>query len=129
MIQFIILAHPLLLYFFSSLQTTILKKLMAEKGKAMETVINNENRNILVERVVSGEVPVEKAIIGLARVEVKIFYRKLDRASQTMNAQQSQLLSDVPVFDRRVKPVNSYTFPKESSGPFTIYTKFQALVA
>ena len=43
----------------------------------METVINHENRNELAKRVISGEVPVEKATIGLARVEVKIFYRKV----------------------------------------------------
>ena len=95
----------------------------------METVINNENRNELVKKVISGEVPVEKATIGLARVEVKIFYRKLDRASQTMSSQQSQFMSDIPVFNNNVRPANSYAFPKESLGPFRIYTKFEALVA
>ena len=95
----------------------------------METTINNENRNILAHRVILGEVPVEKATIGLARVEVKIFYRKLDRASKTMSSQQSQFMSDIPVFNNNVRPANSYTFPKESLGPFRIYTKFEALVA
>ena len=61
----------------------------------METVINHENRNELAKRVISGEVPVEKATIGLARVEVKIFYRKLDRASQAMNSRQSQLMTEI----------------------------------
>jgi hypothetical protein len=95
----------------------------------MKTVINNENRTELVKRVISGEVPVEKATIGLARVEMKIFYRILDRASQAMNPQRSQLMSDIPVFNNNVKPANSYTFPKESLGPFSLYTKFEALVA
>ena len=93
----------------------------------METIINNENRNILAQRVILGEVPVEKATIGLARVEMKIFYRKLDRAAQTMNSQR--LMSDIPVFNTNVKPANNYTFPKESSGPFSFCTKFKALVA
>jgi hypothetical protein len=93
----------------------------------METVINNENRNELVKRVISGEVPAEKAAIGLTRVEVKIFYRKLDRASQTMNSQRSQSMSDIPVFNNNVDPTDDYTFPKESFGPFSIYTKFEAL--
>ena len=95
----------------------------------METAINTENRNVLARKVISGEVPVEKVTIGLTRVEVKIFYRKLDRASKTMNSQQSHFMSDIPVFDNNVKPANSYTFPKESSGPFRIYPKFQTLVA
>ena len=95
----------------------------------METVLNTENRNMLVKRVISGEVPVEKAIIGLARVEVNIFYRKLDRASKTMNPQQSQLMSDHQVFNNYVKPANSYTFPKEFFGPFSTCTKFKTLVA
>ena len=94
----------------------------------MGTVINNENRNELVKRVISGEVPVEKATIGLTRVEMKIFYRKLDRASQAMNSQRSQLMSDIPVFNNNFEPANDYTFPKESFGPFSIYTKFEALV-
>jgi hypothetical protein len=62
----------------------------------METVINNDNRNILVKRVISGEIPLENATLGLARVEVNIFFRKLDRAAQTMNSQQSQFMSDIP---------------------------------
>lgn len=86
----------------------------------METVINHEKRNELAKRVISGEVPVEKATIGLARVEVKIFYRKLDRASQAMNSRQSQLMTGVPASINKVKPANDYAFPKESSGPFTI---------
>ena len=93
----------------------------------MEAAINNENRNVLVKKVILGEVPVEKAIIGLARVEVKIFYRKLDRVAQTMNSQR--LMSDIPVFNNNVKPANNYTFPKESSGPFMVSPKFQTLVA
>jgi len=101
----------------------------SKRERKMQTVINNENRNELVKKVISGEVPVEKATIGLARVEVKIFYRKLDRASQTMSSQQSQFMSDIPVFNNNVRPANSNTFPKESSGPFRIYTKFEALVA
>ena len=95
----------------------------------MVNVINTQNRNILAQKVISGEVPIENAIIGLARVEVKIFYRKLDRASQTMSSQQSQFMSDIPVFNNNGRPANSYTFPKESLGPFGIYTKFEALVA
>lgn len=94
----------------------------------MKTVINNENRNELVKRVISGEVPAEKATIGLTRVEVKIFYRKLDRASQTMNSRRSQSMSDIPVFNNNVDPTDDYTFPEESFGPFSIYTKFEALV-
>jgi len=86
----------------------------------METVINHENRNELAKRVISGEVPMEKATIGLARVEVKIFYRKLDRAFQAMNSQQSQLMPDVPTSANNVKSANEYAFPKESSGPFRI---------
>ena len=86
----------------------------------METVINHENRNDLAKRVISGEVPMEKATIGLARVEVKIFYRKLDRAFQAMNSQQSQLMPDVPTSANNVKSANEYAFPKESSGLFTI---------
>ena len=93
----------------------------------MKTAINIENRNMLAQKVISGEIPVEQAIIGLARVEVNIFYRKLDRASKTMNSQG--LMSDIPVFNKNVKPANNYTFPKESSGPFSIYTKFKGLVA
>ena len=95
----------------------------------MEPVINNENRNRLVKKVISGEVPAEKATIGLARVEVKIFYRKLDRAAQTMNSQQSKLLSGIPVLINNVEPTNNYTFPKESFGPFSIFATFKALVA
>jgi hypothetical protein len=95
----------------------------------METAINTENRNILAKKVILGEVSVEKAIIGLVRVEVNIFYRKLDKASKTMNSQPSQFMSDIPVFTNNVVPANSYTFPKESSGPFRVYTKFKALVA
>jgi hypothetical protein len=101
---------------------------MNKRERKMETVINNENRNELVKRVISGEVPAEKATIGLTRVEVKIFYRKLDRASQTMNSQRSQSMSDIPVFNNNVDPADDYTFPKESFGPFSIYTKFEALV-
>ena len=86
----------------------------------METVINHENRNELAKRVISGEVPVEKATIGLARVEVKIFYRKLDRASQAMNSRQSQVMTGVPASINKVNPANDYAFPKESSGPFRI---------
>ena len=86
----------------------------------METVINHENRNELAKRVISGEVPVEKATIGLARVEVKIFYRKLDRASQAMNSRQSQLMTGIPASINKVSPANDYAFPKESSGLFTI---------
>ena len=85
----------------------------------MEPVINNENRNRLVKKVISGEVPVEKATIGLARVEVKIFYRTLDRADHTMNSQQSKLLSGIPVLINNVEPANNYTFPKESFGPLS----------
>ncbi|MHC4771383.1 MAG: hypothetical protein ACYSO7_00985 [Planctomycetota bacterium] len=101
----------------------------SKRERKMETVINNENRNELVKKVISGEVPVEKATIGLARVEVKIFYRKLDRASQTMSSQQSQFISDISVFNNNGRPANSYAFPIESLGPFRIYTKFKALVA
>jgi hypothetical protein len=68
----------------------------------METVINHEKRNELAKRVISGEVPVEKATIGLARVEVKIFYRKLDRASQAMNSRQSQLMTGIPASINKV---------------------------
>jgi hypothetical protein len=117
----------LALYLFSSFRND--KRHCWKKGRKMEAVINRENRNVLVKRVISGEVPVEKATMGLVRVEVNIFYRKLDRASQTMNSQQSQFMSDIPVLNNNVKPVNSYTFPKESSGPFSTYTKFNALVA
>jgi hypothetical protein len=117
-----------LLYVFSVLIEKI-RGHINKRERKMETVINAENRNVLVKRVISGEVPVEKATMGLARVEVKIFYRKLNRASKTINSQQSQILSDIPVFDSNVKPTNSYTFPKESFGPFRVYAKFDALVA
>ena len=95
----------------------------------METVINTENRNVVAQQENRREVPAEKAIIGLARVEVKIFYRKLGRASKTMNSQESQFVSDIPVFDSTVNPANSHAFPIESLGPFRIYPKFQTLVA
>jgi hypothetical protein len=95
----------------------------------METVINNDNRNILVKRVISGEIPLENATLGLARVEVNIFFRKLDRAAQTMNSQQSQFMSDIPVFNNNVKPAIGYTFPNESSGALKIFTKFKTQIA
>ena len=86
----------------------------------MATVINHENRNELAKRVISGEVPMEKATMGLARIEVKIFYRKLDRASQSMNSRQSQLMTGITASVNNVNPAKDYAFPKESSGPFRI---------
>ena len=92
----------------------------------MEAVANNENRNALAERVVSGQVPVEKALMGLARVEVKIFYRKLDEAFQAKSSKRPELFSDVPVF---VDTPRNFSFPKEPSMPFRICKTFKALVA
>jgi hypothetical protein len=37
---------------------------LMQRSRKMETVANNENRNMLAERVISGEVPAEKAIMG-----------------------------------------------------------------
>jgi hypothetical protein len=93
---------------------------LARRGKEMETVINHENRNELAKRVISGEVPVEKATMGLARIEVKIFYRKLDRASQAMNFKQSKRMTGIPASINKANPANDYAFFEDFSGPFTI---------
>lgn len=95
----------------------------------MEAVANNENRNVLAERVVSGEVPMEKAIIGLARVEVKIFYRKLDQAFHSKHTNQLLSVSDIPVTSKPVWPEPNFRFPKEPSMPFRLCKTFKALVA
>ena len=62
----------------------------------------------------------EKATMGLARIEVKIFYRKLDRASQAMNFKQSKRITGIPASINKANPANDYAFFKESSGPFAI---------
>lgn len=95
----------------------------------MKTAANNENRNILAERVISGEVPAEKAIMGLARVEVKIFYRKLDRAFQAMNSEHRQTIPDVSTAANRAMPDPNFRFPTEPSMPFRNCKTFKALVA
>lgn len=95
----------------------------------METIVNHENRNTLVRKVISGEIPAEIATIGLARVEVKIFYRKLDRAFQAMQSYQLDRNPNAPVLNHVFKPIQSDIFPVESCGPFRIFTTFKDLVA
>ena len=95
----------------------------------MKTIANNENRNTLAERVISGEVPAEKAIMGLARVEVKIFYRKLDRAFQAMNSEHREAIPDVPAVANMTMRDPNFRFPREPSMPFRICKTFKALVA
>ncbi|MHC5141301.1 MAG: hypothetical protein ACYSOD_04715 [Planctomycetota bacterium] len=95
----------------------------------METAANNENRNMLVQKVISGEIHAEEATIGLARIEVNIFYRKLDRAFQAMNSEHRQAVSDVPAAANRAMPDPNFRFPTEPSMPFRICKTFKALVA
>ena len=95
----------------------------------MEAVAFNENRNALAERVVSGEVPVEKAVMGLARVEVKIFYRKLDHAFQAKNSKRPEFVSEGLINAGIAEPGPNFRFPKEPSMPFRICKTFKALVA
>ena len=84
----------------------------------MET--NVENRNVLLKKVISGDIPVEKATNGMARAEVNIFFRKLDRAIQDIGSRGLQLISDVSFLSSKINPHNSFTFPKRSIGNLRI---------
>ena len=82
--------------------------------------INIENRNALLKKVISGQIPVEKATNGMARAEVNIFFRKLDRAIQDIDYRGLQLISDVSFLSSKINPNNNFTFSKISIGKLRI---------
>jgi hypothetical protein len=81
---------------------------------------NIENRNVLLKKVVSGEIPVDKATYGLARAEITLFFRKLDRAIQNVDSRGLQLISDVSVLANKIQSDNSFTFSKRYIGKLRI---------
>ena len=86
----------------------------------MVTVLIKENRNALAARVASGEVSFEKAVTGLAQAEVRIFYRKLDKAFRTKHAKSFKSDLGLTFSVDSNQPDQGFGFSREAYGSFKI---------